>query len=497
MIDKRFSVLLLAFILIFWACSSSQKPKTGLEGPIVVTSADQKPAETPPQTEPLPPQEKPAAQPETPAEPERPAEDLLTEQETPSVLLDEALNLYQEAVSAWEKGENDAALKSLDEAYSLMLKARLQPDSPLMQEKNDLRLLIAQRVQQIYASRPVIAGDNHKTIPLDENKDVLDEIASFQKGEKKLFLEAYQRSGHYREIILDELRREGLPEELSWLPMIESWFKVKALSPARALGPWQFISSTGYRFGLRRDRYVDERMDPVKSSRAAVKYLGELHSFFGDWTTALAAYNCGEARVQNTIRTQRINHLDNFWDLYRQLPVETARFVPRFIAAVLIISNPEKYGFSLPAPYPPMQYETVTVRMPFKLSSLAARLGVDPAELTFLNPELRQESTPNYDYPLRVPVGAAEKTTLAVNDLPKWIPPESEYSWHYVKGGETLGAIARRYRTSVAAIQRLNGIRNPRALRIGQRLKIPGRGLAASSLPPSARTPGSGAAAGN
>ncbi len=107
---------------------------------------------------------------------------------------------------------------------------------PLVQEKNDLRLLIAQRVQQIYASRPVIAGDNHKTIPLDENKDVLDEIASFQTREKKHFLEAYQRSGHYREIILDELRREGLPEELSWLPMIESWFKVKALSPARALG---------------------------------------------------------------------------------------------------------------------------------------------------------------------------------------------------------------------------------------------------------------------
>jgi hypothetical protein len=145
-----------------------------------------------------------------------------------------------------------------------------------------------------------------------------------------------------------------------------------------------------------------------------------------------------------------------------------------------------------------MQFETVTVRTQFKLSSLAARLGIDPAELTFLNPELRQESTPNYDYPLRVPVGAAEKTTLAMNDLRKWIPPESEYSWHYVKQGETLGMIARRYRTSVAAIQRLNGIRDPRALRIGQRLKIPGRGgLAASSSPPPGRTAAPGAAASN
>jgi len=490
MINKRSFALLVAFSLLCWACSSSPKPKTTAPAPGPAAATAQKPAETPPlpQSEPIPsPPEKPAAQPESPpVETEPAAEDLLTAQETSSVLLDEALNFYQEAVSAWEKGENDAALQTLDEAYSLILKARLQPDSPLMQEKNDLRLLIAQRVQQIYASRPVVVGDNHKTIPLDENKDVTDEITSFQTRERKYFLEAYERSGFYREIILEELRREGLPEELSWLPMIESWFKVKALSPARALGPWQFISSTGYRYGLRRDRYVDERMDPVKSSRAAVKYLAELHSFFGDWTTALAAYNCGEVRVQNTIRTQRINYLDNFWDLYRQLPVETARFVPRFIAAVLIINNPEKYGFSLPAPFPPMQYETVTVRAPFKLTSLAAKLGLDPAVLTFLNPELRQESTPNYDYPLRVPVGAAEKTTLAVNDLPKWIPPESEYSWHYVKSGETLGAIAKRYRTSVAAIQRLNGIRDPRTLRIGQRLKIPGRGLAASSPAPPA-----------
>ena len=496
---KRLFVVLVALSLLSWACSSSKKPETTVAGPIVVTSASQEPAGTPPppQINPLPAaQEAPVSPAEVPAaEPERPAEDLLAEQESPSALLEEALNLYQEAVSEWEKGDNDAAIQSLDEAYALILKVRLQPDSPLVQEKNDLRLLLARRVQQIYSSRPVIAGDNHKTIPLDENRDVMNELASFQGREKKLFLEAYERSGWYREIILEELRREGLPEELSWLPMIESWFKVKALSPARALGPWQFISSTGYRFGLRRDRYVDERMDPVKSSRAAVQYLGELHSFFGDWTTALAAYNCGEARVQNIIRTQRINHLDNFWDLYRQLPVETARFVPRFIAAVLIINNPERFGFALPAPYPPMQFDTVTVKAPFKLASLAARLGVEAAELAFLNPELRQESTPNYDYPLRVPVGTAEKTIVAVNDLPKWIPPETEYSLHYVKKGETLGGIARRYRTSVSAIARLNGLRNPRYLKIGQRLKIPGRGLAASSsLPPSSPARASGPA---
>jgi membrane-bound lytic murein transglycosylase D len=495
-------ILLLALGLFSWACSSSSKPKTIAQPAVSPAAAPPSAVAAPrPAEETNPPasQAKPAAsQPETSAEAARPEKEALTEKETPSVLLDEALNLYQEAVASWEKGDSEPALQSLDEAYALMLKAHIRADSPLIQEKNDLRLLIAQRVQQIYASRPVTIGDNHKTIPLDENKDVTDEIVSFQTRERQLFMEAYQRSGFYREMILEELRREGLPEELAWLPMIESWFRVKALSPARALGPWQFISSTGYRFGLRRDRYIDERMDPVKSSRAAVRYLAELHSFFGDWTTALAAYNCGEVRVQNTIRTQRIDYLDNFWDLYRQLPLETARFVPRFIAAVLIINNPEKYGFTLPTPFPPMQFETVTVKQPFRLASLAASLGIDPAALTFLNPELRQESTPNYDYALRIPVGLSEKTTLAVNNLPKWVPPEAEYSWHYVKQGETLGMIASRYRTSVAAIARLNGLTNVRYLRIGQRLKIPGRGLAASSsLPPSSPTRGAGSNATN
>jgi membrane-bound lytic murein transglycosylase D len=492
---------LVIFFVLAGACSSARKPKTIAQPPVAPAAVPQQPAASPPQP---PAEEKQAAQEKPPVEAEKlpetspPQSEQLSEHEPPSVLLDEALNIYQDALASWEKGDSDAALQSLDEAYALILKAHVPADSPLVQDKNDLRLLIAQRIQQIYASRPVTIGDNHKTIPLDENKDVTDEIVSFQTGERQLFLDAYQRSGFYREMILEELRREGMPEELSWLPMIESWFKVKALSPARALGPWQFISSTGYRFGLRRDRYIDERMDPVKSTRAAVRYLADLHSFFGDWTTALAAYNCGEIRVQYTIRTQRIDYLDNFWDLYRRLPIETARFVPRFIAAVLIINNPEKYGFTLPEPFPPMQFETVTVNQPFKLASLAGSLGIDAAQLAFLNPELRQESTPNYDYPLRVPVGLAEKTTLALNNLPKWVPPEVEYTWHYVKKGETLGAIAARYRTSVAAIARLNALRDVRLLRIGQRLKIPGRGLAASSsIPRSNRTPGDGSSDNN
>ena len=317
------------------------------------------------------------------------------DKEESAAALEDALVSYQEGQAALDRGDLDAALARLDEAYASILKARLPSDSPLCQEKSDLRILIAQRIQQAYAIRLPAPGAMDKSIPLAENPWVQKEIESFQTKERRLFEEGYKRAGLYRPMIVDEFRKAGLPEQLSWLPMIESWFKVRALSRARALGLWQFISSTGYRYGLRRDKYVDERMDPLKSTQAAAKYLAELHDLFGEWTTALASYNCGEFRVQKTIRSQRVDYLDNFWDLFQNLPYETARFVPRFIAALHIINDPAKYGFTLPEPDPPLVFETVTIEQPVKLATLSAALGLDPLMLSFLNPELRNDSTPN------------------------------------------------------------------------------------------------------
>ncbi len=402
----------------------------------------------------------------------------------PQVILEESLYAYQDAQLAWDKGDLDTALAALDEAYSLILKLRLPPDSPLIQEKNELRLMIAQRIQEIYASQQTAVGNNHQSIPIEENEYVLKEIKLFQEGERKLFELSYKRSGCYRKIILEELNRAGLPEELSWMPMIESWFNTRAYSRARALGLWQFIASTGNRFGLKRDRYIDERMDPIKSTRAAIKYLTELHRHFGDWTTALAAYNCGEYRVQRIIRSQAINYLDNFWDLYLKLPRETARFVPRFIATLLIINNPEKYGFNLPNPDPPLQYETISINKPVRLSSLSEALGLETEELATLNPELRQKSTPDGEYLLKVPVALGEQTLASINTLPRYIPPLNTYINHYVRRGETLSEIAERYGTSVSAIARLTGLRSVNFIRPGQRLKIPVRGSSRSYASP-------------
>jgi len=403
-----------------------------------------------------------------------PDETKMEDEVNPSELLEEAMDIYRESLRAWDQGHIDYAILCLDNAYELILQIDLPPDSPLIQDKNDLRLLIAQRIQEIYASRESAIGENHGTIPLVENKYVLQEIQCFLGKEKKLFLEAYQRSGRYREMILNELKKEGLPPELSWMPMIESWFKIRAYSRARALGLWQFISSTGYRFGLKRDRWIDERMDPEKSTRAAVQYLKELHSYFGDWTTALAAYNCGEFRVQRTIRNQRINYLDNFWDLYPMLPRETSRFVPRFMAAVLIINNPEKYNIDLPETDPPLNYEEITLNRPIKLSSLAAKMGLNSEKLADLNPELRHKSTPDIEYKLKIPKNTFELASSIVNSLPQWIPPEATYFIHYVRRGETVSEIASRYGTSISAIARLNRLDRRYLIRPGQRLKVPG-----------------------
>lgn len=461
--------------LIIYGSSCTSNPKKNISPPVPA------PAVSAPKTE-APAQEKPASRPEISKKEtrlpvseieEKPAENELQENGSST---DEVYALYQEAQAAMEKGDMDEALRLLDRAYAALIKIEAPADSPLYQEKYDLRILLAQKIQQVYAFRLPPPGTNHKTIPLVENSWVLAEIKSFQTVERKFFEEAYRRSGLYRPMILEELRRAGLPEELSWLPLIESGYKARALSRARALGLWQFIASTGYRYGLKRDKYIDERMDPVKSTRAAIKYLTELHDFFGDWSTAIAAYNCGEIRVQNVIRAQKIDYLDNFWDLFTNLPYETARYVPRFIATLLIVENPEKYGFTLPEPYQAINFETVRLNKPVKLSVIAGKLNLNVDELIQLNPELRHDSTPNYEYELRVPVGYGETLLASLNEVPSWTPPDVVYGWHTVKKGETLGAIARRYRTTVGAIVRLNNLRNATLIYPGQRLRIPGRG---------------------
>lgn len=462
----------LSLILLLAACSSAAKPAKTAPKP-VPAGTDESPAA-----------KNPAAATKNPAYPRQEAGQnvrALSEkgeqsEKDASALLEDAFGAYEEAQAAIAREDMDGALAKLDQAYGLLLKISLAADSPLLQEKNDLRILVAQRIQKISVSRTTLASPVNGSIPLVENQWVMKEIKSFQTVERKAFEESYRRSGLYMKMILGELHKEGLPEQLAWIPLIESAFRPRALSRARALGMWQFIRSTGYRYGLKQDKYVDERMDPVKATRAAIQYMIELHDLFGDWTTAIAAYNCGEGQVQRVIRAQKVDYFDSFWDLFTNLPFETARHVPRFIATLLIVGDPGKYGFELPSPDPTLRYETVRVNAPVKLATLSQNLGIDPTLLVTLNSELRHDSTPNYPYDIRVPTGYGEQCLACVASLPQYIPPDVVTDRHTVRKGDTLGAIAQRYRTSVDAIVRLNGLRSRIMIYPGQVLRVPSRG---------------------
>jgi len=395
-------------------------------------------------------------------------------QDKNSRLLDLATESYQTSNECWEKGSLDDALAALDRAYALLLGISGDAEQSVLQEKEDLRYAISRRVLEIHASRFNAVNGHKNAIPLVMNPHVESAIRTFQGPERSFFIESYVRSGRYRPAILRALREEGLPLELSWLPLLESGFKTRALSRARALGMWQFMASTGYKFGLERNAWIDERMDPEKSTKAAIAYLKELHSIFGDWTTALAAYNCGEARVLNEIKRQKINYLDDFWDLFNKLPYETASYVPRFIAMLHILGAPQKFGFSLPPVDSEVATEELTISRQLHLSTIASSTGIPLQELKELNSELRQDMTPPLPYALKVPEGKAELVLARLDDIPVYVQPVPPYTRHQVRKGETLGLIASKYKVSLNDIMSINNLRSKK-IRAGATIKIPSR----------------------
>ena len=398
--------------------------------------------------------------------------------------LDQALDLLNQSQNFWQQGDIDNSLRCLDEAYALILEVNGDPE--IARQKDDLRLIISKRIIELSTTKHTVTKGNQSEIPLIMNADVEREIRSFQTVERGFFLRSYQRSGQYRPIILKYLQEAGLPKELSWLPLVESGFQCNALSRARALGLWQFIPSTGYKFSLKRDRWVDERLNVEKSTLAAIAYMKELHSIFGDWLTCLAAYNCGEGRVLRVISKQHLNYLDHFWDLYRQLPNETARYVPRFLATLHIIKDPKKHGMDLSEDLDkPIPYESVKVDRCMRLQDIAQHLNVSREIMSTLNSELKLQLTPDRPYDLKVPGGSAKLVSANIDDIPKWEPPRPVYASksssilvrHKVNKGESLKGIARRYKTTVKDIMEYNDL-STRKVTVGQVLRVPARGYA-------------------
>lgn len=394
--------------------------------------------------------------------------------------IDQALELCSQAQQMWEKGKIEEALASLDSAYFSILEIDTQVSPEQNQQKEDIRYLISKRILEIYASRQIVVNGQHNEIPITLNTYVKAEITNLTGPERSFFIQSFERSYRYRPYILEELRKAGLPEDISWLPLIESGFKIRALSKARALGLWQFIPSTGYKFGLSRNYYIDERLDPEKSTKAAIAYLKELHNLFGDWTTALAAYNCGEARVLGIIRRQKINYLDNFWDLFQNLPRETSRYVPRFLATLHIINNLDQYGIEVNSPVEPIPYKTCEIKKQVLLKDIAKEIQVDTKILKELNPELRYALLPMETYQLRIPEEKEALFISKIDTIKTTYSPPPMFVYHRVRRGETISGIAKKYRTSVRAIASVNRLNRRYTIIAGKVLKIPSQGNYAS-----------------
>ncbi|MDI6402771.1 LysM peptidoglycan-binding domain-containing protein, partial [Balneolaceae bacterium ANBcel3] len=293
-------------------------------------------------------------------------------------------------------------------------------------------------------------------VPLIRNQQVNNHIAYLTVRRPEIMERWLERSAYYFPMMREIFREEGVPEELIHLSMIESGLVPTASSHARAVGLWQFIYATGSVYGLERNWWIDERRDPIKSTRAAARHLRDLHEYWnGDWHLALANYNVSTRRMLSSVRLA--GGVRNYWEIFPFLPRETRGYVPGYIAATLIAMNPEDFGFEAEYDVEPYRFDVVPIQGSVELSILAECAGLSTQELRALNPELLRWATPPGDnpYPLKIPYGTKDAFLEAYNKIPddKRI---NEMVIHTVKRGETLGLIANRYGTNVRSLYQAN-----------------------------------------
>ncbi len=325
-------------------------------------------------------------------------------------------------------------------------------------------------------------------IPITLNERVEYFIRYFTTKKREVFARWLARSGRYMPMIKEILRSYGLPEDLAYLAMIESGFNPFAYSRAGACGIWQFIRSTGRKYGLKINYWVDERRDPEKATHAAARYLLDLYQEFECWHLASASYNAGEAKVRKAIKRYGTK---DFWKLcrYRYLKRETKNYVPKMIAAMIIAKNPQKFGFDVD-PYPPLDYEIIEVPGGTDLRAVALASGTDYDLIRLLNAELRRGKTPPTmtTYPVKVPFGKGEEIISALKKI-RFIYVRQTIK-HRVRRGESLYRIASYYGVSVRSLKRANRLRNSK-LYPGQILRIPVRTQAVLYVSPQPVSPAS------
>lgn len=315
-------------------------------------------------------------------------------------------------------------------------------------------------------------------IPLALNSKVEYFLYYFQTSGRQSFSRWLSRSSRYIPMMKEILKREGMPEDLVYVAMIESGFQLHARSWANAVGPWQFISDTGRRYSLRIDQWIDERKDPVKATTAAALYLKELYGMFkGDWYLATAGYNAGENKI---LRAINMYNTSDFWEISRgsYLKRETKEYVPKLLAAAIIAKDPARYGFSDIAYLPAIEFETVKIPSRTDLDLVAKLSGATYETIRELNPDLRHWCTPpNYpDYDLKLPKGTKLQFELEYGKIPadKRFTEKILYTRYQARKKDSLKTIARRFGTSPETLSELNGLSKKTRI-AGKTLVVPVR----------------------
>lgn len=253
--------------------------------------------------------------------------------------------------------------------------------------------------------------------PITYNARVRYWINYFQTSGKKWFQRWLERSTRYLPTIITLLRRQNLPTDLAYVAMIESGFNTKAESSAQAVGMWQFIRTTGQRYGLKSNWWIDERRDFLKSTHAAIRYKKDLYRMFGSWYLVAASYNTGENRIK---RLTKKHNTMSFWHLadLGVLAKETTDYVPKIIAATLIARAPALYGFRQLEYQNPLRYEYFHAPGGTNLYQLAQHIGVKATHLKELNPELIRGYIPRQvsQHRIRIPRGSTRSVSKYVRN---------------------------------------------------------------------------------
>jgi membrane-bound lytic murein transglycosylase D len=410
---------------------------------------------------------------------------------------------YQAGQVNYTAGHLEAAKDNFDRAFDMLLMgpAEVKSEDRLQQEFDKIvegihqLELLALREGDGFTERQAepapIDEANEVTFPVDPNikaqaeqelkttqsdlpltlNDAVAAYINYFSSKGRHFLEhGYVRAGRYREMILDTLREEGVPQDLIYLAQAESGFQPLALSRAGARGMWQFMAGRGSQYGLERNWWVDERQDPEKATRAAARHLKDLYNQFGDWYLVMAAYNSGPGTVQRAV--ERTGYAD-YWELHRRgvLPAETRNYVPIILAITIMSKNPSQYGLDRLLPDQALAADSLTIAYPVDLRLVAECVDAPLAVLQDLNPSLLRLTTPkDQPFSLRLPAGSKEKFQEAI----KAVPVDMRVWWHYhrVSAGESLAEIARKYRTTSSVIEAVNELKEG-PLPVDKKLLIP------------------------